>query len=109
MARGLDQKSRRLIAARGIRGTAQGLLVVDFTLYLRALDWPAASIGALFAAGMAVSIVLTMLLGPLSDRIGRKRFLKIQCLDSSRSRSANPARTLQHPSSGHIVCGNCVN
>ncbi|HEY3912334.1 MAG TPA: MFS transporter [Stellaceae bacterium] len=75
VARGLDQKSRRLIAARGIRGVAQGLLVVDFTLYLRALSWPAASIGALFAAAMAVSIVLTMLLGPLSDRIGRKRFL----------------------------------
>lgn len=75
VARRLDQKSRRLIAARGIRGVAQGLLVVDFALYLRALSWPAASIGALFAAGMAVSIVLTMLLGPLSDRIGRKWFL----------------------------------
>jgi MFS family permease len=75
VTRGLDQKARRLIAARGLRGIAQGLLVVDFTLYLRALSWSAASIGALFAAGMMFSIVLTMLLGPLSDRFGRKRFL----------------------------------
>ncbi|HTV46079.1 MAG TPA: MFS transporter [Stellaceae bacterium] len=73
--RGLDYKAQRLIAARGIRGVAQGLMVVDFTLYLRALSWSAVSIGALFAAAMVVSIVLTLVLGPLSDRVGRKRFL----------------------------------
>lgn len=72
---GLDRKTRRLIAARGLRGVAQGLLVVDFALYLRALSWSAAGIGALFAAGMVFSIVLTLLLGPLSDRLGRRRFL----------------------------------
>jgi MFS family permease len=71
----LDRKARRLIAARGIRGVGQGILVVDFTLYLRALSWPAASIGALFAASMVFSVVLTLVLGPLSDRLGRKRFL----------------------------------
>jgi MFS family permease len=49
--------------------------VVDFTLYLRALSWPAVWIGVLFAAGMLFSIGLTLALGPLSDRLGRKRFL----------------------------------
>ncbi len=75
MSQRLDQKSRRLITARGIRSIAQGVLVVDFTLYLRALSWSATSIGALLAAALVFGVVLTLLLGPLSDRIGRKRFL----------------------------------
>ena len=70
-----DRKTNRLIAARAIRSIAQGALVVDFTLYLRALAWPALWIGVLFAVGMALNIVLTLALGPLSDRLGRKRFL----------------------------------
>ncbi|HUC11471.1 MAG TPA: MFS transporter [Stellaceae bacterium] len=75
MKENLDRKTRRLIAARGLRAIAQGALVVDFTLYLRALSWSTVSIGALFAAGMLFSIVLTLAIGPLSDRLGRKRFL----------------------------------
>ncbi len=71
----MDRKTRGLIAARAVRAIAQGALVVDFTLYLRALSWSAVSIGALFAAGMLFSIVLTLAMGPLSDRLGRKRFL----------------------------------
>jgi predicted MFS family arabinose efflux permease len=71
----LDPKTRRLIAARAVRSVAQGALVVDFALYLRALSWSAAQIGFLFAVGMTFSIVLTLLAGPLSDRFGRKRFL----------------------------------
>jgi predicted MFS family arabinose efflux permease len=71
----LDRKTQRLIAARGIRSVAQGALIVDFTLYLRALSWPAVEIGLLLAAGMIFSIGLTLLVGPLSDRFGRKRFL----------------------------------
>jgi MFS family permease len=75
MSERLDRKTRRLIAARSIRSVAQGALVVDFTLYLHALAWSAAQIGLLFAAGMGFSIALTLLVGPLSDRFGRKRFL----------------------------------
>jgi MFS family permease len=73
----LDPKTWRLIATRGIRSMGQGALVVDFTLYLRALSWPAARIGLLFAIGMGLAIVLTLLAGPLSDRFGRKRFLLV--------------------------------
>ncbi len=71
----LNRKTRYLIAARALRAVAQGALIVDFTLYLHALSWSAVGIGSLFAVGMAFSIVLTLIMGPLSDRFGRKRFL----------------------------------
>jgi hypothetical protein len=97
----LDRKTRRLIAARAVRSIAQGALVVDFTLYLRALAWPAIWIGVLFAVGMVVNIALTLVLGPLSDRLGRKRFLlayeamqmaaaAVALATTSRSGSASP-------------------
>ena len=75
MNENLDRKTRGLVAARALRSVAQGALIVDFTLYLRALSWPAIWIGVLFVVGMTVNIVLTLTLGPLSDRLGRKRFL----------------------------------
>lgn len=71
----LDRKTQRLITARAIRSVAQGALVVDFVLYLRALSWSASLIGVLLATGMVLSVMLTLTLGPLSDRLGRKRFL----------------------------------
>jgi len=71
----LERRARFLIAARALRSVAQGALVVDFTLYLRALAWPATRIGAVMAAGLLLGVVLTLALGPLSDRVGRKRFL----------------------------------
>jgi len=53
----------------------QGALVVDFALYLRALGWSAVLISTVLAMALLVGAVLTMLLGPLSDRFGRRRFL----------------------------------
>ena len=50
-------------------------MVVDFALYLRALDWTAAQIGSLMMVSLVVGVGLTMLVGPLSDRIGRKHLL----------------------------------
>ncbi|HEX5463775.1 MAG TPA: MFS transporter [Burkholderiales bacterium] len=64
-----------LILARAIRSVSQGLLVVDFTLYLNALGWSAAAIGGLLASALAVQAGLTLLAGPLSDHWGRRRFL----------------------------------
>jgi MFS family permease len=66
---------RWLLAARSARSVGQGVLVVDFTLYLHALGWRAAAIGALLGAAMGCAIVATLLVGPLSDRLGRKWFL----------------------------------
>ena len=71
----LPLTARLLIACRAVRSLGQGALVVDFALYLRALDWSAAEMGAVYMGGLALGAGLTLLAGPLSDRIGRKPFL----------------------------------
>lgn len=64
-----------LLAARLVRSLWQGALVVDFALYLHALKWPAVAISVVLAAALLLGAALSMLLGPLSDRLGRRRFL----------------------------------
>lgn len=71
----LSLAARLLIGARMVRAFGQGLLAVDFTLYLHALGWSSALIGGLITAVLVSSVTLTALVGPLSDRAGRKRFL----------------------------------
>lgn len=66
---------RRLLAARALRSLGQGMLVVDFPLYLVALRWNSIQIGTLFASVVALHATLTLVSGPLSDRLGRKGFL----------------------------------
>jgi MFS family permease len=60
---------------RAIRSIAQGALAADFALYTRALGWPPAFLGATIGAGLLLAAVLTALVGPLSDRFGRRGFL----------------------------------
>lgn len=74
-AQALSTTARRLIGARALRSLGQGALVVDFALYLHALRWTPVAIGAVFMGGLVLGGVLTLLLGPLSDRWGRRRFL----------------------------------
>jgi MFS family permease len=64
-----------LLATRAIRSLWQGALVVDFALYLKALDWGATAISAVLAAALLVGAALSLVIGPLSDRFGRRRFL----------------------------------
>ena len=64
-----------LVAARCLRSIAQGILLVDFTLYLRALGWTAVQLGTLFTAGIFFQIVLILLTGPLVDRLGPRPVL----------------------------------
>ncbi len=71
----LPRAVRLLLAARLARSLGQGALVVDFSLYLHALGWSSAGIGSVLTAGLVVGATLTLLVGPFSDRIGRKRFL----------------------------------
>jgi len=73
----LSAPAKRLIAARALRSIGQGTLVVDFALYLHALAWTPFAIGSVFMGGLAFGGVLTLFLGPLSDRWGRRRFLLI--------------------------------
>ncbi|MDA8171865.1 MAG: MFS transporter [Nitrospiraceae bacterium] len=65
------------MAARAARSLGQGALVAAFTLYLHALGWSAPGIGATLSAALLVGAVLTLAVGPLSDRRGRRRFLLI--------------------------------
>ncbi|EQD50918.1 major facilitator superfamily transporter [mine drainage metagenome] len=68
----------RLMAIRAARSLGQGALVAAFALYLHALGWHAAGIGATLSAALLIGAVLTLLVGPLSDRIGgRRRFLLV--------------------------------
>ncbi len=65
----------RLITARGARSIGQGILTADFALYLEALHWPGTLIGVVLTAVLGFGVLLTALIGPLSDRVGRKAFL----------------------------------
>ncbi len=73
----LPVEVRRLMAARGARSLGQGALFAAFTLYLHAMNWTAPEIGATLSAALLVGAVFTMVVGPASDRRGRKRYLLI--------------------------------
>jgi MFS family permease len=75
MANDGARTTRLLLATRFVRSIGQGVLAVDFTLYLRALDWSAVAISAVLSAALISGVVLTLVAGPLSDRGGRRRFL----------------------------------
>lgn len=66
---------RRLLVVRLLRSLAQGTLVVDFTLYLHALGWSGAAIGLVLAGAGLANTAFAVVIGPLSDRIGRRRLL----------------------------------
>jgi MFS family permease len=73
--RGWPPAVRLVIGARFARSVGQGALVVGFTLYLSALGWNAAAIGALLSAALLFGVILTLAIGPASDRLGRRQFL----------------------------------
>lgn len=64
-----------LFAGRFLRSLTQGYLAIVVPLYLLALGYSAASIGVLIAVGSGSSAVLTLGVGVLADRIGRKPVL----------------------------------
>ena len=71
----MSPAARRIILARTARSIGQGALVAAFTLYLHALQWNAPQIGAVLSGGLFIGAALTLWIGPLSDRIGRRQFL----------------------------------
>ncbi len=73
--RDLHPTTRRLLLARALRSIGQGVLVVDFSLYLNALGWSGTAIGILLTGAGLVGAALALLLGPVSDRLQRKPFL----------------------------------
>lgn len=71
----LSYAARRLMSARFLRAVAQGALAVDFTLYLKARGWGAADIGLLLMVSGLIGAALSLLVGIISDRVGRRFFL----------------------------------
>ncbi|MGB6068840.1 MAG: MFS transporter [Desulfomonilaceae bacterium] len=71
----LHPTTKRLLLARSMRSVGQGMLVVDFALYLHALNWNAVAIGLLLTSSSLFGALLTLLIGASSDRLKRKPFL----------------------------------
>ncbi len=66
---------RRLVAARGLRSLVQGYILVIFAIYLAQIGFSPWLIGLTLGIGSAVSALLTLATGIVSDRYGRKPFL----------------------------------
>ncbi len=73
----LPRDVRVLMAARAARSLGQGAMVAAFALYLHALGFNASAIGAVLAAGAFFGAILTAIVGPLSDRRGRRGLLLV--------------------------------
>jgi len=72
-----DRTVLHLQIARTLRSITQGIAVVDLTLYLKALHWTAAAIGGVLTVAGLVGALLIVLVGVLSDKVGRKPFLLV--------------------------------
>lgn len=64
-----------LLGGRFVRSVTQGYLGVAVPLYLLALGYSTTSTGILLAVAMGASALLTVAVGVLADRIGRKPIL----------------------------------
>ncbi len=64
-----------LYGGRFLRSVTQGYLGIVVPLYLLSLGYPASRIGFLLAVAVGGSAALTLLVGVLADRIGRKPIL----------------------------------
>jgi MFS family permease len=73
----LHPTTQRLILTRGLRSMGQGMLVVDFALYLHALNWTGVAIGLVFTSSTLLGALLSLTVGMSSDRLRRKPFLLI--------------------------------
>ncbi len=71
----LPRNVRLLIGMRASRSIGQGAMVAAFTLYLHALGWTAPAIGAVLMGALLFGTLLTIVVGPLSDRGRRRTFL----------------------------------
>lgn len=74
---GLGTDGRILLATRGLRLFGTGLISVILAVYLAALGLELLAIGAVFTATLAGSAVLTVIVGLVGDRFGRRRLLML--------------------------------
>lgn len=71
----MSRNVRLLIGMRAARSLGQGALVASFALYLHALGWSGTAIGTVLMGALLFATLLTIIVGPLSDRGGRRLFL----------------------------------
>jgi len=77
MTEGVGRRAavRRLQIVKTLRSLGQGALFVTFAIYLDQLGWQAKSIGLLLSVGGFLNAALSLPLGVISDRVGRKAFV----------------------------------
>ncbi|WAH37122.1 MFS transporter [Alicyclobacillus dauci] len=73
----VDRTVLHLQIARTLRSVSQGIAIVDMALYLKDLHWSAAAIGGVFSTAGIVGALLILLVGVMSDKLGRKPFLLV--------------------------------
>ena len=66
---------RLLSLARGLRGLVQGFLLAVFLPDLHALGWSSLTMGEALSGGLLADFLLTLAVGPLSDRISPRHLL----------------------------------
>jgi MFS family permease len=71
----IDRNGRLVLAAKAARAFAFGLNSVTLGLYLAELDLRPETIGAILAAALAGTMLLTLVIALRGDRIGRRRLL----------------------------------
>ena len=71
----LPRNVHLLMAARTARSVGQGATVASFSLYLHALHYSGAAIGMVLMAGLLFGALMTLIVGPLSDRRGSRGLL----------------------------------
>lgn len=75
----LGRDVRILFATRAVRTFAYGLLAVILALYLSARGFDDARIGLLFSLTLVGDGVLSLFVGGIADRVGRRRVLVASC------------------------------
>jgi len=71
----ISRDGKVIIAARGVRGFAQGTVAVLIAVYLANLGFSLVQVGAFFSAGVAGSAFFVFAVGLTAERVGRRRLL----------------------------------
>src|SRR4051812_2209205 len=71
----MPREARLMLLSSVFGSLPVGLLLVFFPLYLHDLGMRSFLIGSIFTVAGIGSSLLLMIIGPLADRFGRKRFL----------------------------------
>jgi MFS family permease len=71
----MNKDIKKLLTARVLRSIGQGILIVNFALYLKSLHYSGVLIGILYAFTSLFSAGGTLAIGLLSDKYRRKPFL----------------------------------